>query len=75
VYGYESALVALEAIRRAGKNDREAIRAACASIRDFEGALGRWSFDENGDTTLTTMSGQAIRDGKFQFVEMLGPTP
>ena len=51
IYGYEAAKVALEAIRRAGKKDREAILDACLAIKDFEGALGPWSFDENGDTT------------------------
>jgi branched-chain amino acid transport system substrate-binding protein len=72
VYGYEAARVALDAIARAGKKDRLAILDAVAATRDFEGVLGRWSFDPNGDTTLTTMSGLVIRDGKFQFVETLG---
>ncbi len=72
VYGYEAAKVALEAIRRAGKKDRDAIREACLGIRDFEGALGKWSFDRNGDTTLRTFSGQAVRGGKFEFVTLLG---
>jgi branched-chain amino acid transport system substrate-binding protein len=73
IYGYEAAKVALEAIRRAGKKDRGAIVAACLAIRDFDqGALGTWSFDENGDTTLTTISGSIVRDGKFHFVKQLG---
>jgi branched-chain amino acid transport system substrate-binding protein len=72
VYGYEAAKVALEAVKRAGKKDRDAIRAACLSIKNFEGALGKWSFDKNGDTTNKTMSGQVVRDGKFVFETMLG---
>lgn len=71
-YGYEAAKVALEAIRSAGKKDRDAIRAACLAIRNFDGALGKWSFDKNGDTTLTTLSGNTVRNGKFEFVEVLG---
>ncbi len=71
VYGYEAAAAVLEAIRRSGKKDREAIRAACATIKDFDGALGKWSFDENGDTTLTTMSGNTVRNGKFEFAGIL----
>jgi branched-chain amino acid transport system substrate-binding protein len=71
-YGYEAGRVALDAIARAGKKDRLAILDAVAATRDFEGVLGRWSFDPNGDTTLRTMSGLVIKDGKFQFVEMLG---
>jgi branched-chain amino acid transport system substrate-binding protein len=72
VYGYEGALVALDAIRRAGRKDRAAILEAVARTRDFEGALGRWSFDENGDITLGTMSGFVVRDGAWSFLEILG---
>lgn len=71
-YGYEAAKVALEAIRLAGKKDRDTIRAACLTIQDFQGTLGQWSFDENGDTTNRTMSGNLVRNGKFEFVEVLG---
>jgi branched-chain amino acid transport system substrate-binding protein len=72
IYGYEAAKVALKAIEKAGKKDRAAILQACLSLRDFDGALGRWSFDANGDTTVTTMSGNIIRNGRFEFVRLLG---
>lgn len=72
VYGYEACGVALAAVARAGKKDREAIRLAVAATKDYEGALGTWSFDENGDTTLRTMSGNVVREGKFEFVKLLG---
>src|SRR5439155_13894421 len=68
IYGYEAAKVAIEAIKRAGKKDRAAIVEACLALRDFDGALGRWSFDANGDTTMTTMSGNVVRGGRFEFV-------
>lgn len=71
VYGYEAGKVALEGIRRAGKKDRAAILEAIAGIRDFEGALGKWSFDENGATSLRTFSGNTVKDGKFEFVKLL----
>ncbi len=70
-YGYECGLAAIEAIRLAGVKDRDAIRKAGLSIRDFEGATGKWSFDANGDSTNQTMSGNVIRDGKFRFVKPL----
>jgi branched-chain amino acid transport system substrate-binding protein len=72
VYGYEAARVLLDAIDRAEKKDRESIRAAVAATKDFVGALGTWSFDENGDTTNRIMSGQTVKDGKFEFVKVLG---
>ena len=74
IYGYEAASAALEAIRRAGKKDRAAILQACLTIQDFSrGALGTWSFDENGDITNAQMSGNMIRDGKFVFVKKSEP--
>jgi branched-chain amino acid transport system substrate-binding protein len=73
IYGYESAKAALEAIARAGVKNREAILKACLSIKDFkQGALGTWSFDENGDSTLRTISGNTVHNGKFEFVKLLG---
>lgn len=73
IYGYESAKVALEAIARAGVKDRDAIRKAGLAIENFDkGALGTWSFDANGDTTLRTISGNVIHDGQFKFVKLLG---
>ena len=71
-YGYECGKVAIAAIQRAGKKDRNAIRAAGLSIKNFDGVLGKWSFDKNGDTTLKTMSGNGVKDGKFVFLTTLG---
>jgi len=71
VYGYESAKVALECIRKAGVKNREAIVHAAMNIKNYDGALGVWSFDENGDTTLKTMSGSKIEGGKFVFDKIL----
>lgn len=72
VYGYEAAKVVLTAVERAGSKDRAAIIEQIAAIRDFDGALGKWSFDENGDTSLTTMSGNTVENGQFKFVKLLG---
>jgi branched-chain amino acid transport system substrate-binding protein len=73
VYGYEAASAVLEAIRQAGKKDRAAILGACLRIKDFSrGALGTWSFDENGDITNAQMSGNIIHDGRFVFVKKWG---
>jgi branched-chain amino acid transport system substrate-binding protein len=64
-YGYESMKVALDAIGRAGAKDRAKIRDAVFATKDYDGVLGKWSFDANGDTTLTTMSGRQVKGGKF----------
>ncbi|HEY9596721.1 MAG TPA: branched-chain amino acid ABC transporter substrate-binding protein [Cyanophyceae cyanobacterium] len=70
-YGYESAKVIINAINKVCKNDRDAIRAAVLNTKDFNGVLGKWSFDANGDTTLKTLSGNVVKNGKWEFVTLL----
>jgi branched-chain amino acid transport system substrate-binding protein len=70
-YGYESAKVVLNAINKVCKNDRTAIREAILATKDYKGVLGNWSFDANGDTTLKTLSGNVVKNGKWEFVELL----
>jgi len=70
-YGYESAKVLLDAMQRSGAADRTSILAAVAATKDFAGALGTWSFDEQGDTTLRSMSGNVVKDGKFELSKIL----
>jgi branched-chain amino acid transport system substrate-binding protein len=66
VYGYEAAKVVLEAIKSVGKRDREAIRKAVLATKDFDkGALDKWSFDADGDTTLQQLTVSKIEKGKF----------
>jgi len=72
VYSYEAACVALEAIRVAGVKDRRAITDAALAIKDFDGTLGRWGFDANGDTTMQTLTVSVVKGGKFEFEEVLG---
>ena len=87
LYSTEAARVAIEGIKRAApqiekakdiKDKREAVRKAITGIKNFEGLNGTWSFDENGDTTVETMSGFKVVKAadtpigcKFQFVEIL----
>src|SRR5690606_553332 len=69
VYGYECARVAIAAIRSAKVKDRAAIVEAALNLKDFEGALGQWSFDENGDISLDMISGFVVENGDFKFVK------
>ncbi len=70
-YGYESGRVVINALNQVCKNDRAAIRDAVMATKDLPGLLGTWSFDPNGDTTITTLSGNQVKDGKFAFVTKL----
>ena len=72
IYGYEAAKVVLEAVKSVGKKDRDAIRKAVLATKDFDkGALGKWSFDADGDTTLQVITVSKIEDGKFKPVKVL----
>jgi len=71
-YGYEAAKVVIDGINKTCKNDRAAIRDAVMATKDYNGVLGTWSFDANGDTSLKTMSGNVVKNGKWEFVEKLG---
>jgi branched-chain amino acid transport system substrate-binding protein len=73
VYGYETMSVALKAIEdvcAAGGDptNRKAVRDAVFAIANFDGALGTWSFDANGDTSLTDMSFYQVKDGAYTAV-------
>jgi branched-chain amino acid transport system substrate-binding protein len=70
IYGYEAMNVALKAIEdvcAAGGNptDRAAVTKAVFAIKDFDGVLGKWSFDENGDTTLSSMTIYQVKGGAY----------
>jgi len=39
--------------------------------KDYDGVLGKWSFDAGGDTTLTQFSGSVAKSGAWSFVKEL----
>lgn len=72
VFGYEEAKVALLAVSRAGVKDRGKILEELSKIKNYDGVMGVWSFDRNGDTTLTTVSGYVIKNKAFIFKKAFG---
>jgi branched-chain amino acid transport system substrate-binding protein len=71
VYAYEAAGVVLAAIDRVRKKDREAIRKAVLATRDYEGGLGKWGFDANGDTTLQQATVFKVEKAGFAPVKLV----
>lgn len=73
IYGYEAAKVVLAAIMKAGDkaDDRATVLANVMGTKNYEGVLGKWSFDANGDTTLTQFSGSIGKAGSWDFVKEL----
>ncbi len=73
VYGYEAmnaVLAAIEGVCAAGGNpaDRATLTKAVMATKDFNGVLGTWSFDANGDTTLTDMTVYQVKGGAYTSV-------
>jgi ABC-type branched-subunit amino acid transport system substrate-binding protein len=68
-----AALKAIEDVCAAGGDptNRQAVRDAVFAIKDYDGALGKWSFDANGDITLLwyvigkVTGGQFVEFGSF----------
>lgn len=74
VYGYEAMSVTLQAIAKAAKKDRATILQAMAATKDFDGILGKWSFDKNGDTTLNTFTVYQIKGSRLQYIQQVNPS-
>src|ERR671921_2924348 len=69
-YAYEAANVMLDAIERASKDGevtREAVVQQIFATEDYNGVLGTWSFDDDGDTSLTELSVQQVENGEFEY--------
>jgi len=69
VYGYDCGVVLIEAFKKAGKKDRNAIREAVFKVEKFEGATGSFRFDPaTGDTT-----NQFMTVNRVQKVQQIDP--
>ena len=67
----------LDAIERASKDaggdvpDRQAVMEQVFATQNYQGVLGTWSFDDDGDTTLTKLSVQEVQDGEWRLDRVL----
>jgi branched-chain amino acid transport system substrate-binding protein len=73
IYGYEAMKVALLAIQNAGDkgNDKQAVIDAFFKIKDRDSVLGKYSIDENGDTTLSDYGADRVEGGKLVFDKVI----
>jgi branched-chain amino acid transport system substrate-binding protein len=72
VLGYDAGKVLIDAIKRAGKTDPEAIRDALASTKDFPGASGTITIDAQHNARKPIVMLQ-IKDQKAQLVKTYTP--
>jgi branched-chain amino acid transport system substrate-binding protein len=73
VYAAQAAEVLLDAIERAGEFDRPKVAEELFNTDIKDGILGDFQIDENGDTTLGTVSVYQIKAGKDTFVKTITP--
>ncbi len=74
IYGYEAMSLTLDAIKRAaaeGKVDKAAVAEQLFATKDRASALGTYSINEDGDTTLTHYGSYAIEGGQLVFDETI----
>jgi len=65
-YGYTSMSLLLDAIQRAGGagRDREKVIRELFDTNDYDSVVGKFSIDDNGDTSLKQLAGYRIRNGR-----------
>jgi len=63
---YDALYIMAEALKNAGKADRAALRDALAGVRNFNGVLGKFSFDAERDVEMEP-NVLVIKGGKFQL--------
>jgi branched-chain amino acid transport system substrate-binding protein len=72
ITGYDAARVLFDAIKRAGSTDRNAIRDAIAQTKDFPGAGGNITIDENHNAKKPIVILE-IKDGKTSLADTIQP--
>jgi branched-chain amino acid transport system substrate-binding protein len=70
--GYDSALVLIDAIKRAGTTDGPKLRDALAVTKDFAGATGRITFDAQRNPTKSAVV-LTVKNGRYAFVQDVHP--
>jgi branched-chain amino acid transport system substrate-binding protein len=70
---YDAARILLDALARAGTDDRRAIRDALAATRDFPGVTGDLTFDENRDALKPLVVIRLGQHGGREVVRHIAP--
>ncbi|MST95410.1 MAG: ethanolamine utilization protein EutJ, partial [Pedosphaera sp.] len=70
--GYDSAIVLVDAMKRAGSTDGQKVRDALATIKDFDAVTGRITINPQRDATKSAVILQ-VKGGKFAYLETVAP--
>ncbi|MFL5782147.1 MAG: branched-chain amino acid ABC transporter substrate-binding protein [Thermoleophilaceae bacterium] len=78
IYGYESMALLLDSVQKAassGNLTRQAVTDAVFSTKDRNSVLGKYSIDQNGDTTLTDYGLYKIQGKDLAFDRVIKANP
>jgi len=70
--GYDSAIVLVDAIKRAGTTDGTKVRDALAATKDFDAVTGRITLSPQRDAIKSAVILQ-VKGGKFAYLETVSP--
>jgi branched-chain amino acid transport system substrate-binding protein len=75
IYGYEDMSLILSTLKSLGSkgNSRSAVLSALFATKNRNSVLGTYSFDKNGDTTLTSYGYYKVANGQVVFDKTLKP--
>lgn len=71
--GYDAYLLIIDAIKRANSADPEKIKEAINQTKDFQGASGVVTLDENRNAIKSAVIKQ-VKNGKFVYLDTVNPT-
>ncbi|MBN8281477.1 MAG: ABC transporter substrate-binding protein [Gammaproteobacteria bacterium] len=70
--GYDSVMVLVDAIKRAGSTEGPKLRDALAATKDFDGVTGRTTIDAQRNASKSAVI-ITVKNGQFAFVEKINP--
>ncbi len=70
--GYDSAMILVDAMKRAGDAGGLKVREALAETKDYDAVTGKITINKNRDADKSAVILQ-VKDGKFSFVETIAP--
>ena len=70
--GYDSAMLLVDAMKKANSTDGQKVRDILATTKNFEGVTGNTTINEKRDATKSAVILQ-VKGGKFHFVETVNP--
>ncbi len=70
--GYDSAMILVDAMKRAGTTDGRAVRDALAATKDFTAITGKITLNpqRNADKSAVVLE---VKEGKFKYVQTVAP--